>query len=334
MTALKSNRLDALDFTKGALVLTMVLYHWLNYFASPDLDYRYLRFLPPSFLFITGFLISHVYLSRTDGTDGRLSRRLAWRGVKLLILFAVLNLVTAAISPGSNNAIAGPSRVWHPDVFKVLAVGPIGSEKIASFNIFVPISYLLLISAAMVYPYRAFRYAFHALTALLLVAILIVNLNQFASLNLEFVTLGVLGILSGFVRIQQIEAIAGHAKWLIVGYVGYVAAITVWNVPFALLIVGVCLTLLGLYHIGSLRGWPRGARQQVIVLGQYSLFGYIAQIAILQVLSAARHLVPFWPAAPSFSFVAAFVLTLCAVDAVAVARRRRVVDRVYRTAFA
>jgi hypothetical protein len=334
MNAVKSNRLDALDFTKGALVLTMVLYHWLNYFARPDLDYRYLRFLTPSFLFITGFLISHVYLSKDDGTDGRLSRRLAWRGVKLLILFAVLNFAKTAISPGPTNAIAGPSRVWHPDLFKIFALGPIGSEKIASFYIFVPIGYVLLISAAMVYPYRAFRYAFHALAAFLLVAILVLNLNHVASLNLEFVTLGTLGILSGFVRIQQLEALAGHVAWLVVAYVMYLAAITMWNVPFGLLLVGVCLTLIGFYQIGSMKGWPRSARQQVIVLGQYSLFGYIAQIAILQVLSAAPHLVPFWPAASSFSFVAAFALTLCAVDAVAVARRRRVVDRLYRSAFA
>jgi hypothetical protein len=335
MNAVKSNRLDGLDFTKGALVLTMVLYHWLNYFARPDLDYRYLRFLTPSFLFITGFLISHVYLVKYDGNDGRLSRRLAWRGVKLLILFAVLNLAKTAISPGPENASTGSSRVWHPDLFKILVLGPMGSEKVASFYIFVPISYLLFISAGMLYPYRAFRYAFHALSAFLLAAILVLNVNQFASATLEFVTLGTLGILSGFVPIQQLEALAGRPGWLIVAYVIYVAAITVWNVPFWLLLLGVCLTLLGLYHIGSMKGWPRSARHQMIVLGQYSLFGYIAQVAILQVLSATQHRVPFWPVASSFTFVAAFVLTLCAVDAMAVAKRRsRVVDRLYRTAFA
>jgi hypothetical protein len=334
MNAIKSNRLDALDFTKGALVLTMVLYHWLNYFASPDLDYRYLRFLPPSFIFITGFLISHVSLSKHDANDGVLSRRLAWRGIKLLILLAVLNFAKNAISPDPTNGIAGSSRIWHPDLFKIFVLGPTGAEKIVSFYILVPISYLILISAGMVHAYRAFRYAFHALTTLLLAAIVALNFNGVSSLNLEFVTVGMLGILSGFVRIQQLEAVARRAAWLVVAYLVYVAAITVWNVPFGLLLVGVCLTLLVFYHIGSIKGWPRSARQQVILLGQYSLFGYIAQIAILQGLSAAQHLVPFWPAASSFSFVAAFVLTLCAVDAVAVARRRRVVDRLYRTAFA
>src|SRR6185295_1822787 len=60
----RPGRNPALDFTKGALVLIMVLYHWLNYFVSADgFGYRYLRFITPSFIVITGFLVSHIYLS-------------------------------------------------------------------------------------------------------------------------------------------------------------------------------------------------------------------------------------------------------------------------------
>ena len=40
----------ALDFTKGVLVLLMIVYHWANYFLYVDGEsYRYLRFLTPSF---------------------------------------------------------------------------------------------------------------------------------------------------------------------------------------------------------------------------------------------------------------------------------------------
>src|SRR4029077_598346 len=54
----KRKRIPALDFTRGTLVLIMVLYHWLNYFVTADgTIYKYLRFLTPSFIFITGFLI-------------------------------------------------------------------------------------------------------------------------------------------------------------------------------------------------------------------------------------------------------------------------------------
>ena len=61
----KANRNPALDFTKGALVLIMVLYHWANYFLNLSWTfYRYLHFLTPSFIFITGFMVSNVYLSK------------------------------------------------------------------------------------------------------------------------------------------------------------------------------------------------------------------------------------------------------------------------------
>ena len=56
------DRNQALDFTKGVLVLLMILYHWINYFVGISGPvYTYLRFIPPSFIFIAGFLIANVY---------------------------------------------------------------------------------------------------------------------------------------------------------------------------------------------------------------------------------------------------------------------------------
>src|SRR5438552_8878065 len=90
-TSTKINRISALDFTKGALVLFMVLYHWLNYFVATEVDiYRYLRFITPSFIFITGFLISNVLLLKHPIGDLRFPRRLIQRGLKLTGLFILL----------------------------------------------------------------------------------------------------------------------------------------------------------------------------------------------------------------------------------------------------
>src|SRR5882672_7395211 len=87
-----TQRIAALDFTKGAHVLIMVLYHWINYFIGPQWPYYfYLRFLTPSFIFITGFMISSVYLSKYDPADPRLSKRLFTRGLKLMAIFLALN---------------------------------------------------------------------------------------------------------------------------------------------------------------------------------------------------------------------------------------------------
>src|SRR5277367_6080548 len=96
----KAQRIPALDFTKGALVLIMVLYHWINYFIGPQWKYYlYLRFLTPSFIFITGFTISHVYLSKYTAADPRLWKRLFTRGLKLTTIFLALNLARNLVVP-------------------------------------------------------------------------------------------------------------------------------------------------------------------------------------------------------------------------------------------
>src|SRR6266850_1409966 len=80
-----THRIPALDFTKGALVLFMVLYPWPNYFiATEGNSYRYLRFVTPSFIFISGFLISNVYTSKYDTCALQLPKRLMSRGFKIL----------------------------------------------------------------------------------------------------------------------------------------------------------------------------------------------------------------------------------------------------------
>ena len=103
------SRDTAIDFTKGALVLFMVLYHWLNYFVGPQGQYYdYLRFLTPSFIFITGFMISQIQLRRYENSGRSLSKRLFVRGLKLLLVFLVLNaLVYAAFS-----RVQVPHSVW------------------------------------------------------------------------------------------------------------------------------------------------------------------------------------------------------------------------------
>ena len=76
----------------------MVLYHWLNYFVGLDWNgYRDLRFLTPSFIFITGFIVSRVYLAKYAYDSPALRRRLVQRGTKLLVLFGVLNLAETAV---------------------------------------------------------------------------------------------------------------------------------------------------------------------------------------------------------------------------------------------
>jgi peptidoglycan/LPS O-acetylase OafA/YrhL len=155
------------------------------------------------------------------------------------------------------------------------------------------------------------------------------------SYNVEFLAIGMLGVLTGFMPIGGINDFVRHPYRLAFAYVCYVIAITIWNIPFPLLVVAVLLNLMVIYLVGAGGGESGTIRSVVILLGKYSLFGYISQIAILQILSAAFHHVNLGVTALGVSFVAAFVLTIACTEVVDRSRARAVsVDRLYKTVFA
>jgi peptidoglycan/LPS O-acetylase OafA/YrhL len=335
----KLQRISALDFTRGALVLIMVLYHWINYFIGPQWPYYpYLRFLTPSFIFIAGFMISSVYLSKYNPADRRLPMRLFSRGLKLLVIFLVLNVARLFIVPLLSTGVLTEDLFDPHNIFIVFVSGNLSSVsgKLVSFSILVPISYLLMLSGVLILPYRFYRYSFHAVCLLFLLSILILDLIGAPSPNLEFVTIGMLGVLTGFVPISQINNLVRHPFVLAVAYAGYLTAITFWNVPFPLLIVGVFLSLAVIYLVGLSGSEPGIARSEAILLGKYSLFGYISQIAVLQILSVSfHHLHLQAPLALPISFIAAFALTIASVEIVDRGRAKMVsVDKIYKAVFA
>ncbi len=333
-----TQRIAALDFTKGALVLIMVLYHWINYFIGPQWPYYfYLRFLTPSFIFITGFMISHVYLAKYDAADPRLPNRLFVRGLKLMAIFIVLNLARVLIVPLLHTGTLVENPLDVRNIFTVFVSGNLSvvSGKLVSFSILVPISYLLMFSGALMFPYRFYRYTFYVVCVALFSSILILGLIGAQSQNLEFVTIGMLGLLTGFMPIAAINDFVRHPYKLAFVYGCYMIAISIWNVPFPLLIVGVYLSLMVIYLVGA-RGSEFGTtRSEVILLGKYSLFGYISQMVILQILSAGSHFVHLGVAVLGISFVAALALTIVSVEVVDRARARTAsIDRLYKIVFA
>jgi hypothetical protein len=87
--------------------------------------------------------------------------------------------------------------------------------------------------------------------------------------------------------------------------------------------------------IGNRLRQPTTAVQLVSLLGQYTLLGYVGQIAVLQVLYMASRTVDFGAAESSVAFAATLLLTVGGIVVVDSLRRgSRLVDSVYRLAFA
>jgi hypothetical protein len=100
-------------------------------------------------------------------------------------------------------------------------------------------------------------------------------------------------------------------------------------------VVGVLLTVMLVYIVGAKTGEPGLLRRHIVVLGKYSLFGYISQIAILQVLHRVLNPVPMGPGLLATSLVAGFALTSMSVEVVDRVRpKSKVIDGLYRVGFA
>jgi len=328
----------AIDFTKGALVLFMVLYHWLNYFFGPHGQYYdYLRFLTPSFIFITGFMISQIQLRRYENSGRSLPKRLFVRGLKLLIVFLVLNaLVYAALArvPDAYSVWGKSLRSFSWAAFVVGASRTPDGQKNVTFNILVPIAYLLIVSAAAVLTRRV-RYAFYCTLSVLIAAVIFIRFSHMENTYLDLLMIGVLGVVIGFAGRGQLALVMSHPYILTALYCLFLAAITIWGVPLPLEISSVILTTALLYAAGSRLATAGTARRRVILLGQYSLLGYIAQIAILQGLRRISWLSQHGVGASIASLLLGAMLTVAIVEAVDIARQRsKIANNLYRLVFA
>ena len=334
-----SGRIPAFDFTKGALVLFMVLYHWLNYFVGATGDYyNYLHFLTPSFIFITGFLISHVHFAKYGMGSARLSARLLIRGLKLLALFIALNFLIAVCLPGSSVHNAFCDAPLGVNLYTIFVDGNSfidGIGKAAAFGILVPIGYLLICSSGLLLLSRNLRYIFQIACGLLLMPLTFLAIRGIQVENLELLMIGLMGVALGYVSGKQIKAIVSHRFALCGVYCLYLAALTFWGVPLGLRIVGVLLTTTLIYMVGDKNGRPGFSHGQIVLLGQYSLFGYISQIAILQILRHVFSTINFGPGARILSLLLGFALTIASVQLMdALRARAKVLDAVYRAVFA
>lgn len=322
---------ETLDFVKGSLVLVMVLYHWLNYFVTLDWDvYRYLRFLTPSFILITGFLVSHVYLARYSCDGSRVRRRLVQRGMKLLLLFVVLN-VLGEIVLGGRQGGAAPSTSWPARAQAIFVTGDSG----AAFNILVPIGYFLLLAPWGFLVSRRTGISLPAMAGAALVMTIGASLAGFANSHLELLSVALVGLAAGATEFRRIDTVLRRPGLLLFGYLLYLAAITVWNVLFALQVIGVCLSVLLIYIIGVKWGTQGRLQRCVVDLGKYSLFSYIAQIAALQLLRRGLRGADLTGAALMIPFALGLIVTIVAVQLMVTLRARsQAADSLYRTVFA
>jgi peptidoglycan/LPS O-acetylase OafA/YrhL len=322
-------RLIALDFAKGTLVLIMVFYHWMNYFASADGSvYKYLRFLTPSFIFITGFLIAQVYLGSDRARSSSASKRLLVRAAKLLAIVSALNLATNATHLRISDVTFTALRTT--------IMGALAGTVPVAFSILFPIAYLLLLSSGLLAMSRWFSGIFHVASALSMAFALWLDLTGAGGRGgyLQLLSIGLFGASLGHISIARINRILDYRVALLLFYVGYLAVITYWGDGYLVQVGGVCVTLAMMYWIGNKDPGSNKVRQTVLLLGKYSLFGYIIQILILQLLRRGIHLLRPGIGISFLAFLSCIALTILSIQLVDHLRKSsNATNRLYTAVF-
>lgn len=279
-----SPRNSVYDFTKGFLVVTMVAYHSLNYYLSGyHLAYAYVGYVTQSFVFYSGFMCGTVYFQRFVDNKANVYRRLTVRGLKLILLFLLVNLAINALLQRNYNDQALGLHAFFKNIFFVFITG----GQYADFPILLPIGYVLIVSAPLINLCKA-KYILYSL---LLAAFLFLSFHDLQPFfNLSCVLFGVVGVFTGLIYNEK-QDLLNHF---------FVKLATIASLFFFLFILiplgidprkyfGLCLLyvnviILGLHFLGSLLSPPRWLTKVVIKFGQYSLFLYFAQIFFLQIL--------------------------------------------------
>jgi peptidoglycan/LPS O-acetylase OafA/YrhL len=301
----------ALDFTKGVLVLFMVLYHWMNYFVGIEGPvYPYLRFIPPSFIFISGFLLINVYPKKYGLDSSKLYGRLLVRGLKILTLFTFLNVAVNMLFPNNYRGAITGIEAFISNASAIY----IGGNGRMIFSVLLPISYLLIVSTAIFLGMRASKYALNMVCVASFICVSFLDYYAASSQNLSLIAVGILGMVFGQYPLKQIVNWASHL-WALSGlYIGYLVAINIWGERYFLEVIGVCLSVLLIYGVGVKISDDHPIGTTLVMLGKYSLFAYIAQIGLLQILQWSLatmdiHYSVLWV----LSFIGTITLTITAV---------------------
>ncbi len=169
---------------------------------------------------------------------------------------------------------------------------------------------------------------------MLIVAVVLSHAYGMVSSYLDLLMIGVLGVVIGFAERGQMAFVLNHPYVLIVLYCCYLAVITIWDVTLPLQVASVILTTALLYIAGSRRE-SGAAWRRTVLLGKYSLLGYISQIAILQGLRKVSWFSQHGVGILLVSLLLGTLLTLMTVEIADFARRRSTLaDGLYRLVFA
>ncbi len=325
-------RIASLDMTKGVLVVAMVVYHSFNYSLDYRLGFKYLPFLPPSFILITGFLIARLYFNPVAARDPKCHLKLLLRGLRLLAIFTLLNVGTnmaGGVKWGGEPRGVGYIFEYWPEIFGI------GGGQFAAFSILLPIAYLLILSPAFIALDSLGHFLAIIAALALAIAGALMSRGESGSVNLALLSNGFIGIAAGRIPAAFLDKVGRF--WLVFCALYGALLITAnagWHTPLDQLLIA-CVALMAIFSVCMAIGCRTFFSRRLISLGRYSLLAYIVQIGALQALTRLVGRREPFTLLFTFQMFGVLLLTVMMADGLDWSRKRATwVDVPYRAVFA
>ncbi|MBI4847207.1 MAG: hypothetical protein HY808_01330 [Nitrospirae bacterium] len=343
---MKESRNISLDILKGVLIIEMMLHHSIHSVSTAANQYlmSYISLVTGSFIFVSGFIISNIYLKKYNINDKKLPLRLLLRGAKLILMFTVLNI---ALTLFFETIYHDGSRSINYYLNNVHYIYLWGDTEMTSFEVLLPIAYLLSISALLVVTLKGRARIVAAVLSMILIFIDMTMKFKFtSSYNFELILIGLFGI--GFLTTERIEGIINKYNYrsmtvsviylismspLFIFLIDMFGKVIVDHLSYPLYVVGIMSNFYLFYFIGKKIPRENIVIDKIIFLGRNSLFSYVIHIGLIKIISIA--IAGF----PSFNkiielFILTLIFTILSVMFVEHYRKRSLVfDRTYKIIF-
>ncbi|MEW5802939.1 MAG: acyltransferase family protein [bacterium] len=261
----RSPRNVQIDFLKGLLVLTMIIYHVsYNFYQNHYSIIAITQFASGAFIYITGFFVGYYYLNRYPNRLD-ITKRLFIRFLKLFLIFSLPNIFLFLKSKSFIDVLY---------TYFILGTGK------THFEILLPIAYTLFFSSFLVLFVEKHEYCFHVLLIIpyLLVIFNIIHLPT----NSLFCLIGLFGFANSLLisRLRNslpLKAVCFIAA-VVLGWSFLEFEIQKNSILYLLYIITV---LVSLYNIGCFLSFKTKLEKWIVLIGRYTLFAYLYHLVII-----------------------------------------------------
>jgi uncharacterized membrane protein len=323
-----ATRIGALDWTKGALVVCMVAYHAINYSAFRPMAFKALGFLPPSFILIAGFLVGQVYATKYSLDTWKPYARLLIRGVKMLLLFLVLNVAHCIIL--KRDIMDG---LWEfGDRAGTIFLS--GNNREGIFEVLLPIAYFLILAPGLLLLRSRTKGAVTLFAVAVFILCVVLERHGISYKNLSLLSAGLIGVACGLIRIESIDRFASKLPLVLGVYLAYRLCSYSLGEIYAIQIFGAVATLALLYGLALHLDCDSRPGKGMVLLGKYSLAGYLIQIPLIQLLVLLHEKPNHWMGVIIVGLITTIALFVLVQVLSFLRSRSPIVDGAYRAIFA